>query len=180
MNSVWRGSEVPRHLDAPDRAWFSHPPAYSHGAGSPASGMKQLRHSQGTATTVLWSQKQPKSRRTPSRQDLIQTTSRGQKQNLLRKRTLLSGKANQKMQSTVWFQIQDTLEKGKLQRQEKEQWLLGGWEERRMNRWCPRDARGKETIRCNTVMVNIYHKTFAEPTECTTQTVNPHGNCRFS
>ena len=57
---------------------------------------------------------------------------------------------------TVWSQIYDILEKAKLWRQWKDQWLPGVSEERGMNSWNTENSSGSEIILPNTYFNGEY------------------------
>lgn len=148
----------PRRLNTPDPACFSHPPAYPQGAGKPWSGMKKPRHSQESATTVLWGWEWPKPRRTANHQDPIQTTDTEQKQTCWGNAHCQVKDVNQKRQPSCMLPNTGHSGKGKTMRTVKRWVVARDLGEREI--WMG-DTQG--TLRTMkrfcviTVMVNTYH-----------------------
>ena len=64
--------------------------------------------------------------------------------------------SNLKWLHIVWFQLYDILEKAKLWRQLKDQWLpgVGGGGEEGVKRWSTEDLQGSENTLYDTTMMN--------------------------
>ena len=75
---------------------------------------------------------------------------------------LLSERSQSEKLHAVWFHPRDILEKAKLCRQWKDQWLWGRRWGRAMNRWNTEDLKGSKKPLHGTILVDTYHYTFVQ------------------